>query len=595
MPKTYGLFERLTDGIETAELQIRGGSLGFALSIVDFPEEAVREALLEFISLTASVAMQQIEKPAWKKAFGSTQGEALVKSLRLIELVGRGKKAGDQAEFPIWDSFVLWSLMRPMADAAALDREEFCEFLVEAQHGLDHGTIEQLDSCCRALKDAFDAKGIERGEYLRTARQDLNEVMAAVKGQTPTALSLLSGFLHLFASYSGGDAPHIFQRLELSALHGGSRLANTVRWAASRIFAARDERVDALDAVGRIVRKSGEFLPWIDLARLTSEAGNKRRARSAALMALTISPLAAIFLIAEPVFEADASALAAEIIDLGAESRSEVTAALGDLAAWRQLIGQAEQAAGRPLVLERDSGLAEFADRSRLLSLSPLDVPAVQSRIRQTLQASKDEANDTLSRAIEAAQKAVDAAAAELDKSQAEKDAAIRAARRNLTRRLGVVRIEQKRTELEGRRAEKGCVWSFEFALVGFGIYIVAIAVLAFRGNSEAWKSPIAFVGMALALIPVTMSVILQAAYIIRKAGVDASIAKYRQAAETELENKLKAIDMDIERSRSESAKKLAEAEAGLQRLESVRAMLESTEQPGGGSFRLVRRDPSAA
>ncbi len=584
MGKSVGLSENLLNDLEPGDQRVRGGSLLLALSLFQKPKERVQSELLNYLREVSNRTQERIKSSAWQKALGSQAAGQYLHAIQKIHVATGSGQIHDEAQLAIWNQDTVLKLLEPTALNVIRDAEKCAEMSEEISGVLEESVSKNYLNAVAQLEEAFEVSGIERGECLRNARQGMQEALADPNGSRSAIIQFLNGVSQSISSFTGGDAPQLLTHAAQIGLSGRDGLSSLANWAIGRAYLQREEKSDALVYFDKVPKRKGEFIPLLDLARLQLEAGNVNRARQTIESALESSPLAFIFMVADSAFEPEAASIAARMNGLALAAAQRIHNEMRALKEWDGLCKQVEQTIGHKLTL--DTGLAVEAEATSALVSGhcSLDLIGFSLKIAKVLDIKKAEASENINRLCDAAQESISALQTEIHKFEKKKSEAVANANAILSRKMTLVRMEQRRSELEVVRAERGCAWSFEYGLIMFGVYVITLAVFAFMGNKEAYKSPLAMLIGFAGVVPIAMAILVQIGTMLRKGAAEAAISQVHKAAKSELEQKLKKIDQEFEQEAVVVNQSIASYNQKLEKLAQAKTMLE----PGVAQMRAA-------
>lgn len=581
MAKLEGLGENLLKELAPGDATVRGGQLLLALGLFQFEPECVENSLVAYLVQVARIAEERVHGSAWSKALGNHFEAQWSKALSQMACACSERQPTQGDENIFGDREGLIRLVHQTSQNCQNDAIAVANLNTDALELISGNVKRNFLTAIELIKEGFELAGIERSENLRLAKIELQEVLSDPIGPKCPTVQFLSGVLQSAAIYSGGDAPQLMSHALHLGFGSSVGLANLAHWGIGRAYLQKEEKSDALSHFGHVKVRKGEFMPWLDVARLQLEAGNTNRAREAISAALECSPLALIFLIADSAFEREAATIVSKANLLTASLLRSVKQKMAKLTDWEGRLSKAEAIYGSPLTLNLDLELTQLVSDQSGQPPTVLELLGHEVQIDRELDRKKAEANSNLERATSDREEAIAKKRVEIVKHEGKKAESIQRARNLYSQRLTAVQIELRKTEMEGVRAEKGCVWSFEYGLIMFGVYVVTVAVFAFGGNPEAYKSPLALLIAAAGVCPIVMAVIVNGSTMIRRGTAKAACASLQKEAKARLEEDLKSIDIEFEAETKVLNASIVEMTNDLGRVAQARAMLDpSPAQP---------------
>jgi|GEM_PF-6139715 len=426
---------------------------------------------------------------------------------------------------------------------------------------LTSGDAEQLPNALDHLKNAFLQSGIERHECLRLARNAALSFLHRPEARECLVAEYIAGITHFLYPGQESEGNAYFQRLKL---HAKSRQAEIAEEAiilrASSLMQGDGEPCTEGDLPPLYLLSTNIFLQ-LEAICIALELGLVRPAKRWVQNLIAMHPIATVFILADP----RTRNLMPEIFEAFNRVRNFGRGAIGrNLEKWQVAqasVVSAEKIAHRALVLDRSLLQTPAYDRAGLAKIGVLDMMAIAADLEIKRQDLESLAVSTIQEEIQIRQEEVLEISQKIHNDRSEYSSKMSVAQANKDRLMLKIQKELSKSESDGARAERGCLLGL---VLGFGVmvvYVIVAIAFSIKGTQTDWSSRVVQVGVALAFLPILISGIVEAIYLLKRFALTAQIHIQTETANRAFLHAKHNADHDHEAKSGELASRKLEAE----------------------------------
>ncbi|MHB8637351.1 MAG: hypothetical protein ACYC96_12850 [Fimbriimonadaceae bacterium] len=484
--------------------ELRGGLGCFRRLLRDLDEPAILRELASRFAYIGDCANRRIEIGRVLREIPASVRGRILSDAALLADVAVSTRAKDQAPDEYWNREALDDALSDLARVYARDRIDFKELVEVESSKMQVNDAARLRRIVKDVANGLGHTGIEQGESMRAARNEVLDLVSDAPGDRSAFGWLMLGWLCLWNSaYSADAVSHFSQGI---AVAGDSRsyLSHLLHRFLGMALEAGGRHVEALETAktGLAMRPCADLA--LEASRYAIQCGRGAEAKQLFEAAVREAPMHLFVALADPDMAGLESIVVAEYGRAGAHMRQCAMRAIEEWKAMLARVDAAQRALGETIELPFELADGLEAMLATVQKSDVLEAIGVRSAIKRT---TAELYHFVLRRITSAAsQREAEAVAARGPVTESE-------AKRDSVKRTSKAQAETLIAQAEGELRRQVGTTSSAGAL-GSGVggslamlvaYAVMAGIMGPRGVDTGIDSPFGMAGVCLIAAPLVL------------------------------------------------------------------------------------------